>query len=393
MLALAETIVPPMDPFGLPASPGLFVVLIIATMLTHFVFMNFVLGGSIVATVLDVLTIRGRGDHNEAVRIIWQIMPVAMSFTITTGVAPLLFVQILYGHVFYSANVLMGYTWLMIIPLLLAGFYLIYFLTFKLGNALRNRVGEWDRRPARRLPVSCLVALIALSVAWILLNNHMLSLQPSQWPVNGAWKQTRLMVTPGVSIPRYLHFVSGAVAVSGLWIALLGRWRGGRGVSEPTEAEAITRTGLRVIGVSAGVTAIFGAVFLFSMPFEVLRGLFSLSWLTILWFAALVGVAVQFVLLYFALREPARAKWLVGLAITMLATVTGMLAGRERVRMAFLADPQIGFKIEDWAIHPQNSSFALFAITLVVTLAAAAWLIYISARAPAESKAREHADH
>ena len=35
-----------------------------------------------------------------------SLLPAGVSFTVTTGVAPLLFVQLLYGQMFYAATVL-----------------------------------------------------------------------------------------------------------------------------------------------------------------------------------------------------------------------------------------------------------------------------------------------
>ena len=60
--------------------------------------------------------------------------------SLTTGVAPLLFVQVLYGHFFYTANILLGWRWLAILGVLIVGFYAVYLLdgTTRKGHASRS---------------------------------------------------------------------------------------------------------------------------------------------------------------------------------------------------------------------------------------------------------------
>src|SRR5215813_10992378 len=112
-----DRFIPPPDAFGLPAPWWLLLVLLDLTFLIHLVFMNFVLGGSIVQAA--ALCSRRGADNDTLVRVISSIWPIALSFTITSGVAPLLFVQVLYGQFFYTSTVLLGFAWLLILAFLL----------------------------------------------------------------------------------------------------------------------------------------------------------------------------------------------------------------------------------------------------------------------------------
>lgn len=375
--------VPPLDPFGIPAAPWIFEVLTVVTMLLHVVFMNFVLGGAIVATVLDGLTLLRRANHNLTVRIIWQVLPVAMSLTITTGVAPLLFVQVLYGSFFYPANVFMGFTWFAIVPILIVAFYLAYYLSYKLGNVISDRLGRWNQAPGKRLAISLACAALFASVAWILTNNHMLSIQPEQWPQDGEWKQNRLAVTPGATLPRYFHNVGGAIAVTGLWLLCIGWWRKARGVDPAPIAAGIIRTGLWTYLPLAAAAAVLGPVFLFSLPEEVWRAMLRPNPYTVLWWIGLLTVVLQLALAYMVWRHPEQFRWVAGLLAAVSVTLVGMLAARENVRLAFLGREPVGFALADWDVRPQVSSLVLFGVLFVVALAVIAWLIWISARAPA----------
>lgn len=381
--AAAPDYIPPMDYFGIPAAAWVFQALLMLTMFLHVVFMNFTLGGSIVAVALDALTLAGRGRHDPAVRLIWQVLPVALSLTITTGVAPLLFVQVLFGHYFYVANVFMGFVWFAVIPVLILGFYAAYALSYRLGNALSARVGRWDQRPGRRLAVSLLCALCFGMVAWVLTNNHMLTVQPEAWPVDGQWKQNRLLVTPLTTVPRYLHNLGGALAVTGAWLAAMAWWRRARGIEPQEENQRLLITGLRITFAMVIAAAVFGPVFLMTIPADVRAGLLRPSLFALLWWIALAAVLAQLALGWMALREPQNPAWFAGLLAAMCVTLVGMLAAREQVRLDFLARPQGGgFAVEDWVVRPQVSSLILFVVMLVVALATTAWLLWISATAP-----------
>lgn len=58
-------------------------------------------------------------------------LPVAVALTITLGVAPLLFVQVLYGQFFYTSSILLGYVWLTLLLILLLGYYGYYCYAFR----------------------------------------------------------------------------------------------------------------------------------------------------------------------------------------------------------------------------------------------------------------------
>lgn len=376
------TVIPPMDPFGIPAAAWVFTLLLTGTMYLHVLFMNFAVGGCVIATVLDSLTLLRRGNHDLTVRIIWQVVPVALSLTITTGVAPLLFVQLLYGQFFYTANVLMGFVWLAVVGLLILGFYLAYFISYRLGNVPAGRMGTWNRSPAKRLPISALCAVLFLSIAWVLTNNHMLSVQPDAWPQDGTWAQNRLIVTPALTVPRFLHNVGGILAVSGVWIAAIGWWRKRRGVDPPQIALRIIRTGLWITTPILILAAVGGTVMLFGLPQEVRSGLVaSTGLLSILWWIALIGVVGQVVFAVAALRRPERFRHFAGLAGCMMLTLAGMLCGREQIRLSFLSRPGVAFELDDWTVHWQRSTIAIFVVVLVIGLLLIAWMVHVSVSA------------
>ena len=58
-------------------------------------------------------------------------MPVAVAAAITLGVAPLLFVQVVYQQFFYSGTILVGWAWLLFLVMLMLGYYAAYAYKFR----------------------------------------------------------------------------------------------------------------------------------------------------------------------------------------------------------------------------------------------------------------------
>ena len=80
-------------------------------------------------------------------------LPVAIAATVTLGVAPLLFVQVLYGRLFFTSSILMAWFWLAIVPLVILAYYGAYLLAFRgeapgRAGALGGR-GSWPSSSRR----------------------------------------------------------------------------------------------------------------------------------------------------------------------------------------------------------------------------------------------------
>ena len=106
--------------------------LLMLTFLLHIIPMNFVLGGSVIAFLGRY---KGQADATSYPRrmaaLIAGWMPVTVAATITFGVAPLLFIQVLYGRLLYTSSILMGWFWWLVIPILIIAYYTSYFLAFR----------------------------------------------------------------------------------------------------------------------------------------------------------------------------------------------------------------------------------------------------------------------
>ena len=198
------------DALPLPGPTWLFEFLLHFTFILHLLAMNFLVGGAVIALVS-----RARGAMDIA-RWIETKLPVAMAFTVTLGIAPLLFVQTLYGHLFYTSSVLMGWPWFAVILLLLVVYSLIYHVAWK---------GEEPSGPTRVLLF--LINLGLLAIAFLYVNNMTLALRPDTWATKYLARPggTSLNVADPTFWPRYLHFMIAALAVMGMVLATVGAKR------------------------------------------------------------------------------------------------------------------------------------------------------------------------
>lgn len=130
--------------------------LYLLTFALHAVFVGFVLCGSAYALVR-------RDSLAEKIR---DWLPFMLGAGITAGVAPLLFLQLLYQRRFYTANLLMGPRWGAVVPALILGFYALY---------VAKASVKW-RRLALAVGVLCF-----LFVAWSWTEVHRLMLDEPAW--------------------------------------------------------------------------------------------------------------------------------------------------------------------------------------------------------------------
>ncbi|MSR57086.1 MAG: hypothetical protein EXS05_05375 [Planctomycetaceae bacterium] len=188
-------------PFDFPLPTAFYLTLYLATLVIHVAFMNYVLAGS---AYLAAFAVRHGRDSNRLTDHplagpLRDWMPFMLSAAITAGIAPLLFIQILYQRQFYTANLLLFHRWMAILPVLIVGFYLLYLLKSRI-------IGEasfvW------RIVVGCGAFACFAFVAWSWTENHLLSLNESAW--SDQYASGRLFFRDPELGPRLAVWFTGA---------------------------------------------------------------------------------------------------------------------------------------------------------------------------------------
>ena len=351
-------VIPGPVPVPLPAPPWLLEFLLVFTFILHLLAMNFLLGGVIILSVSSYL---GRRDsrHHELTRRVSHAMPPVTAFTITLGVAPLLFLQLIYGQLFYASSDLMAWYWLAVVFLVMLGYYGIYWYQM-----------QHDELGPKAARVILVTAILFIHVAFIFTQNMMAMLHPQDFYrlfVNGHIGTILGSVTP-LSIARLAHFVVAAVALAGLGIALLSRrWRR----ESPELAEWGGRYGVKWFMVGTLVQFLVGLWFLFSLPVSIRQTLAGEK------FA--VGLLVLGILLALLalLKAP---KSLLASSVAILGAVSAMAVWRHLVRLAYL---QPYFDPHSLPVKGQWVVFFIFVVLLLAGLATVGWMLHVFYRPPA----------
>ncbi len=361
--------VPSPDALPLPAPEPLLRFLLLLTFLLHLLAMNGLLGGALLALWSRLRSRAPHDLHATLAARIGRLLPTFVAGTVTFGVAPLLFLQALYGRWFFTSSVLMGWPWLAIVPLVTLAYYGVYLESFR-----RERLGRL------RTALLAVVALLLAAVALIYTNNATLMLRPQAWaaayftrPGGGSLN----FGDPQV-VPRWLHMVLGATAVAGLLVA----WWGEALRRRDAAATAFMRAhGLTALGAVTMANFLVGMWFLIALPRPVMLGFMGGSGHATGLFGA--GLLLTLVLIALAMRARGRPDAsLRPVTAVALLTLVVMVLMRDHVRAAMLATTD--GPATAVAVRTQALNIALFALLLVGAGLTVWWMVRQLARGAAD---------
>ncbi len=361
-------------PFGLERPLAFYLILYVLTLVLHVMLMAYVVAGSLWLAWATLFP--GTEDVDRALqplaRILREWMPFALSGVITAGVAPLLFVQILYQQQFYTANLLLGWRWMVVIPVLVMAFYLLYILKSKAINRWPFPV---------RLGLSAGVAGCFLFVAFCWTANHLLGLDAAVWPT--AYATGRAVTSPVAVLLRLATWVSGTIPT----MAILAAWqlRGMRSRTDSwPDAPASTNWDtlfqqdhrrlvlISLCGLAAALVFAFGYFQTLSVDVRsTLTGKAGVVWIAVLLTMALVYGAMLW------MSRNAASFSLKGL-IALTATLSGILLAaaclREIVR---LTQADLAAVTGGTAAAGQVGGFGLFLAFTILNIGLIAWCIHL----------------
>lgn len=359
--------IPSIDPIPLPGPVWLMTALLLLTFTLHVLMMNAAFGGGL-WTLWNY--IRGRNSEHPFSRRLSQelahALPVLLAFTITLGVAALLFVQVLYGQFLYTSSILIGALWFCVIPLVMLAYYGYYYV------ANTAHTGRKRTAVVAFLSVACLAV-----IAFLFSNNMTLMLRPDRWLAmykahpNG-WN---LNLQEASLYPRYLHIMTGAIAVFSAILAHVGM------LKMKTDFEYgrwIVRRGATVFAGTVGVQFLLGMWLLLAIPRNIATifltdpvggAVFGLALLSV--------VASVLLMMIGAMAERPNSLVHAGFGMTIV-TLALMVAMRHMLRQAYLK-PYLQW--DSMQIAPQTTVIALFFVLFVIGLATVAYMLLLLARA------------
>ena len=295
--------------------------LYVVTLVVHVIFMNYVLAGTALLFLRKVF--RRHQGVDTLVELLRDWLPFALSAAITAGIAPLLFVQILYEKRFYTANLLLFHRWMLILPALILAFYLLYAL----------KTSFVASRPRLFAVVAAIAFGLFLFTGLSWTENYLLARNNAVWAEMYASK-SMLYRNPEI-LPRLLLWCMGAVPTLALLLRLQLFRREKAGVDvDVRDLRAVARLGIG--GLFLAVICAMGyGIFLGPAGREHVFGPMALPWSIL----ALVGLVLQGFshgarLLGSSAHE--HGKWLLLGSAGLVFTILGTTVVREVMRIAVI---------------------------------------------------------
>lgn len=358
--------IPRLDPLPLPGPVWLFTALLLVVFTLHVAAMNSALGGGIWA-----LWNYFRGRHlahpysRRMANEVATMLPMFLAFTVTLGVAALLFVQVLFGTFLYTSSILIGVPWLAVIPLVMVAYYGFYYFSY---TAERGKgIAGW---------VLAIAVCVLLGIAFIFVNNMTLMQSPGRWlglyrsHPNG-WN---LNLGDHSLIPRYLHIVNGAITLFSAILAHLGMRK--MKADEEYGRWMIQRSAL-VFATCTGLQFLLGMWLLLAIPREIAMVLLRDPLAgTVFGLALLSVISAMLLILLGSLAEKPSSMVHAGFGMS-LVTLFLMVCLRYLLRLAYL---QPYLNPGAIAVRPQAGVIALFLLLFAGGLATVGYMLWLVAR-------------
>lgn len=320
----------------------------VLTLSLHFAAMNFIVGGVL------IMLFGNFPDRwqDPTVRKFIKLFPTAMAITVTLGVAPLLFLQVVFPRQVYSAAIVSGWFWVMVAPAVVVAYFALYGAAFSDTNGSSKAGG--------------LLFLALLAVTYVsLVYSSVFSMaeRPDLIQKLYAQSQTGLTWNPeaGDYVLRWLHMILGAVTVGGYFVGLLGR-----------DNPAAVVAGKKFFVVGFILSSLAGLAYLLSLG-KYLSVFMRTPAVWSLTFGILLGLGAMH--LFFTRKY--------GISGVMLfLSLLSMVINRHYVRLIRLEGQ---FDPTAWKVRMQWSPLLLFLVCFVVGLAVVWYMLslFFRSREPA----------
>ena len=352
MLIANSNLIPSYDMLGLPMLPWIVQTLMALTLALHWSFLAMTAGGA-VAYVMNQY--KNTSSDNAVLKGLSTFLPFSLSMAMTLGIAPLLFVQVLYGNFFYTANILMGYIWMGLLVLTIVNFYLLY-------------LGFWLSKHQRSVRcVGILILLLFAGSALVLSSNATLTQSPQAWQTFRSNKGIVPYLGDATLLPRWTLAIFALLGGGGLFVATYSLSRSD--TDNETHNRMLSRAVLiSIIGMAGILISGFWASR--SLPEATRSSLFSSGESAIAYAAA-----ASFVLAFMLTLSCWFKKSVLKLGLSAVLFFLGLLATaalRDTLRRIALGKQ---LNLTEITVHSQWDSFALFLVIFILGLMLVGYIV------------------
>ncbi|MEZ0343294.1 MAG: hypothetical protein ABWJ99_00595 [Caldimicrobium sp.] len=344
-MAIGEYIKAMRDVAGLPSPPIVFDIFLVLTFALHIILVNLVIG-SLALIIWGKLK---KGDYwTKLSSSLSRLVVNAISWAIVLGVAPLLFIQVIYDPFWYTANTLSAVWALLFLVFIALAFLFAYF--FYLG-------GGYEGRGSIIWPLLSIALLILAGI--VMHSLAVTQLYPEKWPSFATLNNTYISsgkYLHAFEIFRFLHFMLPALAVTGVWLIFYSKYF--RNKYDPAYLDWVERLGAKLVLIFSLLQAVAGFLWLVSLPKE-------LNFMTNSYFILALIVGLLFIaFLFYIQKDPAR--YALPTALFLGITVLVMSLAREALRMSYFG--LVGYSFADYPVNLSLGSLVLFLLTFLMGL-------------------------
>jgi hypothetical protein len=336
-------------PDAIPVAWGYFQFFLLLTFPLHLLFMNAMLGSAVVALFQHF---RSHSESKKLAHFIAVFLPVTVAFAVNFGVAPLLFVQVLYGQFVYVSSVMMGVFWISMVQLLILAYYGTYLYDFKFKS-----LGGWAPW------VLSGSILVFLFIGFMFTNNMTLMLHPERWLAYFNDRSgTFLNTSDPILWPRYLHMMTGALAVGGLFVALISLFKKR---SDPELCRYGVQVGMQTFFRLTLLQVVVGLWYLTSLDTAMMMRFMGQSSLYTGIFVTAMGLVICVLW----------SSWK-GRPVLTLIAVTPLLYCMSFMRdMLRIESLKPYFQLSSLPVNPEYSPLVFFVVTLIGGVITVVWLV------------------
>ncbi|MFN3505169.1 MAG: hypothetical protein ACK4Y7_03020 [Caldimicrobium sp.] len=333
------------DPAGLPTPAFVFDIFLVVTFALHILLVNLALGS------LGII-LWGKVKNTEfSLKLsssLSRLLVNSISWLIVLGVAPLLFIQVIYDPFWYTANTLSAKWALYFLIFIALGFVLTYIYYLRGGYESKGNL-FW-------LIISGIFFLLA---AYVMHSLAVAQLYPEKWPTfsvkNGIYISSGKYLH-GFELFRFLHFIIPSLAVIGVWLLFYAKYF--KGKYEEDYLKWVERLGLHLALIFSLIQGVVGFLWLITLPSD-------LNFVSNPVFIIALVIALLFIgYLFYSVKSTSPNSTLIGILLGI--TVLAMSAAREALRMSFFS--KAGYTFADYPVNLSMGSLILFLLTFIMGL-------------------------
>lgn len=282
-------------------------------------------------------------------------IPILFALGINMAIPALLFLQVVFGHFFYTSSILMGTFWILITPFLIIAYYSSYYhyKKFEISGLAKYAL--------------ILMILITFYIAFMFVNNLSMMEMPEKWDVYFHRRDGTILLWNVPSIyPRFFHFVLASIAIGGITYSLHFR----------KKSEDKVKKGLKIFTYATIIQIFVGFWFLLSLPQNIMQKYIGEDIFATVVFILGINTALLSVIASFK-------GILRGSLVFLLLTLIFMVITRYNLRIFYLGE---NFSVSHLKLEPLWDVFTIFLIILILGVAIIVYMLKISSLKAKEAK-------